>query len=150
MSADILATNCDQCVSMVRYCFTSTKTVRLVRTGSPGRPPRLSHSSWTLTLLLVVDCFYTALFSVLDQTARIWFYMSDYLFIARVLTALALVVPHETAAVSARSVHTILTTMHLVLLKLELCHACRRPNCCWSQWHRPWQWQWCRLPCWEP
>ena len=29
---DILGTNCDHCV-------------RLIRAGSPGRPPRLSHSS---------------------------------------------------------------------------------------------------------
>ena len=48
MSVDILGTNCDQCVSMVQYCFTSTETIRLVRTESPGRPPWLSHSSWTL------------------------------------------------------------------------------------------------------
>ena len=34
-----------QCVSMVHYSFTSTETIRLVRTDSPGRPPRLSHSS---------------------------------------------------------------------------------------------------------
>ena len=38
---DILMTNCDQCVSMVKCCFTSTETLRLVRTESPGRPPRL-------------------------------------------------------------------------------------------------------------
>ena len=30
---------------MVQYSFTSTETKRLVRTDSPGRPPRLSHSS---------------------------------------------------------------------------------------------------------
>ena len=30
---------------------------RLIRDGSPGRPPRLSHSSWTLTLPL---CFHVA------------------------------------------------------------------------------------------
>ena len=40
MSADILGTSWDQCRSMVQYCFTSTKTSRLVRTDSPGRPPR--------------------------------------------------------------------------------------------------------------
>ena len=45
---DILETNCDQCVCMVQCCSISTETVRLIRTGSPGRPPRLSHSSWTL------------------------------------------------------------------------------------------------------
>ena len=42
---DILGTNCDQCRSMVQCCFTSTETVKLIRTESPGRPPRLSHSS---------------------------------------------------------------------------------------------------------
>ena len=45
---DILGTNCDQCLSMGQCCFTSTETVRLIRTDSPGRPPRLSHSSWPL------------------------------------------------------------------------------------------------------
>ena len=30
--------------------FTSTETRRLIRTDSPGRPPRLSHSSWTMTV----------------------------------------------------------------------------------------------------
>ena len=58
------------------------------------------------------DCFYTALLSALEQThcARMWFYLSDKLFIARffnihrsgVLTAPAWLVPHETAAVSAQ------------------------------------------------
>ena len=43
---DVLGTNCcDQCLSMVQCCFTSTETVKLIRTESPGRPPRLSHSS---------------------------------------------------------------------------------------------------------
>ena len=45
MSVDILGTNCDQCRSTVHCCFTSIETVRLIRTESPGRPPRLSHSS---------------------------------------------------------------------------------------------------------
>ena len=31
---DILWTNCDQCVSMVQCCFTSTETVRLIRTAT--------------------------------------------------------------------------------------------------------------------
>ena len=44
-----LGTSCDQCRSMVQYSFTSSETRRLVRTDSPGRPPRLSHSSWTMT-----------------------------------------------------------------------------------------------------
>ena len=39
MSVDILGTSWNQCRSMVQYSFTSTET---------GRPPRLSHSSWTM------------------------------------------------------------------------------------------------------
>ena len=35
MSADVLGTNCDQCLSMVQCCFTSTETVRLIRSGNP-------------------------------------------------------------------------------------------------------------------
>ena len=49
MLKDILRTSCDQCRRMVQYSFTSTETRRLIRTDSPGRPPRLSHSSWTMT-----------------------------------------------------------------------------------------------------
>ena len=36
MSVDILGTICDQYLSMVQCCFTSTETVRLIRTESPG------------------------------------------------------------------------------------------------------------------
>ena len=50
MSGDILGTSWDQCRSMVQYNFTSTETRRLVRTDSSGRPPRLSHSSWTMSI----------------------------------------------------------------------------------------------------
>ena len=49
---DILGTSCDQWRSMVQYCLTSTETRRLFRTDSPGRPPRLSHSSWTKNMSL--------------------------------------------------------------------------------------------------
>ena len=35
MSDDILGTSWDQCVIMVRYCFKSTETIRLIRTDSP-------------------------------------------------------------------------------------------------------------------
>ena len=41
MSVDILGTNCSLCLSMVKCCFTSTETVRLLRTESPGRPPHI-------------------------------------------------------------------------------------------------------------
>ena len=52
---------------------------RLIRDGSPGRPPRLLHSSWALTNVVVVSRFYIALFSALEQThcARMWFYVSE-------------------------------------------------------------------------
>ena len=40
----LLGTNCDQYVSMVQCCFMSTETIRLIRMGSPGRPPQLSQS----------------------------------------------------------------------------------------------------------
>ena len=55
MSVDILGTSWDQCRSMVQYSCTSTETRRLVRTDSPGRPPRLSHSSWTMRSLDLAD-----------------------------------------------------------------------------------------------
>ena len=51
MSADVLGASCDRCRSMVQYSFTSTETISLVRTDSPGWPPRLSHSSWTMSHL---------------------------------------------------------------------------------------------------
>ena len=58
MSVDLLGTSWDQCRSMVQYSFTSTETRRLVRTDSSGRPPRLSHSSWTMiTWAYVIPSF---------------------------------------------------------------------------------------------
>ena len=56
-SVDILGTSWDQCRSMVQYCFTSTETIRLVRTDSPGWPPQLSHSSWTMSLSVLLIAF---------------------------------------------------------------------------------------------
>ena len=49
-SVDILGASWDQCWSMVQYCFKSMETIRLVRTVSPGQPPQLSHSSWTMAV----------------------------------------------------------------------------------------------------
>ena len=42
---------------VVKSCFTSTETIRISRDLRPGRPPRLSHSSWALMLLSVQCCF---------------------------------------------------------------------------------------------
>ena len=33
---DTLGKNCDECLCMVQFCFTSTETIRLIRTESPG------------------------------------------------------------------------------------------------------------------
>ena len=67
--------------------------------------------------VFVVDRLYSAILRSLEQThcAHVWFYMSDWLFIVRflnihrsgVLTALAWLGPHETAAICASSVYTI-------------------------------------------
>ena len=46
MSAEILGTNCYQCLSMVQCCFTSTETVRLIRT----KKPRAATSTFTQIL----------------------------------------------------------------------------------------------------
>ena len=62
---DILGTNCG---SMVRC---SIKTIRLIRTGSPGRPPRLSHSSWTLIYIeRQVSTFYS--FLIVKVWIMVW------------------------------------------------------------------------------
>ena len=82
MSVDILGT----CRSMVQYSFTSTETRRLVRTDSPGRPPRLSHSSWTMRKIRLNDWLYIVSLckqiqlrdvrtknTLLSSTSRPWF-----------------------------------------------------------------------------
>ena len=52
MSDDRLGTSWGQCRCMVQYCFTSTETIRLVRTDSPGPTLRASFSG---TFLLMKD-----------------------------------------------------------------------------------------------
>ena len=39
-------------LKLLKCCFTSTEIIghRLIRDGSPGRPPRLSHSSWAVIM----------------------------------------------------------------------------------------------------
>ena len=82
MSVDRLGTSCDQCRSMVQYIFTSTETRRLVRTDSPGRPPRLC-------LFIIIHSSYIALFSALEQThCAHWHVIVNewlYPFIARII-----------------------------------------------------------------
>ena len=118
MSVDILGTSWDQCRSMVQYNFTSTETRRLVRTDSPGRPPWLSHSSWTMACTYYWLLLYSAILRCRADSLRshvilhewIAFYSAFFCFcfnIHRSVTALAWLVPQETAAISARSVYTI-------------------------------------------
>ena len=52
---DILGTNCNECVSMVQCCFTSTETIRLVRTESPSTFTMDLYRSMTFTQLLNSD-----------------------------------------------------------------------------------------------
>ena len=60
MLVDILGTSWDHCRSMVQHRFTSTKTRRHIGTDSPGWPPRLSHSSWTMWVALSTAQSYIA------------------------------------------------------------------------------------------
>ena len=51
---DILGTNCDQCVCMVQCCFTSTETIRLIRTGTlPGS--FIVHQSSVIAGVIIVS-----------------------------------------------------------------------------------------------
>ena len=88
------------------------------------------------------DCFYKSLFSALEQThcARMWFYM---LFTARfwrstpgsgVLTALAWLVPHETAAITAQVLCTPYNHVlcHFIQSHIRKVHACLAAATCTS------------------
>ena len=80
MSVDILGTSWDQCRSTVQEIFTSAETRRLVRTDSPGRPPRLSHISWTMHLSYTWYYYYSpseAVISIIrpKQSAKIGYFI---------------------------------------------------------------------------
>ena len=66
--------------------FTSTETRRLIRTNSPGRPPGLSHSSWTMTLrcknvnCLCVPCPVTSVRCVHCSLDTLLLYTSSWSF----------------------------------------------------------------------
>ena len=45
---------------LLQCCFTSTETVRTLRTKSPVRPPWHSHSSWALSERVQVQCCFTS------------------------------------------------------------------------------------------
>ena len=50
------------CLLMSKCCFTSTETVGLLGTGSPGRPPRLSHKflSSVDDVVVWLECYFTS------------------------------------------------------------------------------------------
>ena len=115
--------------------------MRLVRTDSPGRPPRLSHSSWTMWgwiwwwLLL-----YSAILGSRADSLRShvilyeWLaFYSAFLNVHRsgVLTALAWLVPHETAAVSAQVLCTPYnrTPCHFMQSHIRKVYACLGVTC---------------------
>ena len=87
------------------------------------------------------DRLYSAILRSLEQThcARMWFYMSDWLFILRFLnihrsgvpTALAWLVPHETAAVSTQVLCTPYNhaTCHFIQSHIRKVYACLAVTC---------------------
>ena len=85
-----------------------------VSVGSDGQSHRTVSTNHNLRLMIACIALFSALLTRLTALA-LWFCMSDWLFVARffvclflnihrsaVLSALAWLVPHETAAVSAR------------------------------------------------
>ena len=90
---------------------------------------------------MIDDHLYSAILRSLEQThcTRLWFYMSDKLFIARflnihrsgVLTALAWLVPHETAAISAQFLCTLYNhaPCHFTQSHIRKVYACLAVTC---------------------
>ena len=113
--------------------------------GSLGRTAQYvhldSHTAPELWLQAVVDRFYIALFSALGQThcARMWLILHEWIAFysafftilrSGALTALAWLVPHETAAISARSVYTIQPcTCHFMQNHILKVHAYLAVTC---------------------
>ena len=99
---------------------------------------------------MIDDRLYSAILRSLEQThcARMWFYMSDLLFIARflnihrsgVLTALAWLVPHETAAVSVQVLCTPYShaPCHFMQSHMWEVYACLAVTCHLHFWQNDW------------
>ena len=104
---------------------------------------------------MIDDRLYSAILRSLKQThcARMWFYMSDKLFIARfffffffntqrngVFTALAWLVPHETAAVSAHVLCTPYNHVpcHFMQSHIRKVYACLAVTCHLHFWQNDW------------
>ena len=108
-----------------------------------GTALKLTNSSTAFLIdWLFDDHWYSAILRSLEQThcARLWFYMSDKLFIARfffnihrsgVLTALAWLMPHETAAISAQVLCTPYNhaPCHFMQSHIRKVYACLAVTC---------------------
>ena len=134
--------------SVVEVLLYVHRNRRLIRDGSPGWPPPLSHSSWSLTTVAVVDCFYIVLLSTLRQTHCIlvvahdskWLTVSFYsvfgMSIAVVYSRCCLVViwlvPPETAVVLVHSLYTIqpgTASHHFMHGRMHRVHECLALTC---------------------
>ena len=96
------------------------------------------------------DCLYSTILRSLEQThcTRMWFYMSDQLFITHffnmnpsgVLTVLAWLVPHETTAVSAQVLCTPYNhaPCHFMQSHIPKVYACLAVTCHLHFWQNDW------------
>ena len=97
-------------------------------------------TSSLICVFVVVDRFYIALFSALEQThcARMWFFsFLFYIHRSGVLTALAWLVPRETAAISARSVYTMhhVTSCKATYVRcMRINFSCNLPLALLAEW----------------
>ena len=110
------------------------------------------HSVQTVFDWLIDDHLHSAILRSLEQThcARLWFYMSDKLFIARflnihrsgvlTLTALAWLVPHETAAISAQVLCTPYNhaSCHFMQSHIRKVYASLAVTCHLHFWQNDW------------
>ena len=105
---------------------------------------RRTHFSTVSCRYVIINHFYIALFSALEQThcARMWFYMSEYFFYSAflnihrsgVLTALAWLVPQESAARESQSRRVLCTPYdhapcHFMQSHIRKVYACLAVTC---------------------
>ena len=114
----------------------STETRRLVRTDSPGSPPRLSHSSWTAGWL-IDDRLYSAQYFPLSWADSLPLHvilhagMTGYFTFWISTEALAWLMPHETAAISAQVLCTPYNhaPCHFMQSHIRKAYACLAVTC---------------------
>ena len=57
----LITLTCHQAVTEFNVALRSQRPYGLLGTGSPGRPPRLSHSSWAL-IIIIIGCLFCFVF----------------------------------------------------------------------------------------